>query len=38
MKPKGNNQLPRPQSSMMGAVDASVGRASVLPELNLNKK
>lgn len=29
--PKAPNQVPRPQSPMMGAVDASVGRAGSLP-------
>jgi hypothetical protein len=38
MQPKGNNQLPRPQPAMGAAIDASVGRASALPELNLNRK
>jgi hypothetical protein len=37
MQPKGNNQLPRPQSPIGAALDASVGRVSVLPELNLKK-
>jgi hypothetical protein len=38
MQPKGNNQLPRPQSPVGGAVDASIGRAASLPEFNMNKK
>ena len=35
MQPKGNNQLPRPQPPMGAAIDASVGRATSLPELKL---
>jgi hypothetical protein len=31
MQPQNPNEVPRPQSSMMGAVDASVGRAADLP-------
>jgi hypothetical protein len=31
MQPENPNEVPRPQSPMMGAVDASLGRASNLP-------
>jgi len=31
MQPQNPNEVPRPQSPMMGAVDASMGRAANLP-------
>lgn len=31
LKPQNANEMPRPQSPMMGAIDASVGRAANLP-------